>query len=159
MAYLMKKIIAIVSVVLMCVSLSITAANKELETLAQQYFSTMVATQAPNATHKELEAFLALLSDDVGSQHIPFQPDDTRAPDGKENMRKGMTFYLATHTKYEAKLLNTFIFNNSGFAVRYSHHAKGIHPQNQQPIEYSQTIMDVIEVEDGKIVMIRKYHQ
>ncbi len=155
----MKKITAIFSVALMCMSASVLAANKELETLAQQYFSTMVATQAPSATHKEIEAFLALLSEDVGSQHIPFQPDDTRAPDGKENMRKGMTFYLAAHTEYEAKLLDTFIFNNSGFAIRYSHHAKGIHPQNQQPIEYSQTIMDVIEVEEGKIVMIRKYHQ
>lgn len=156
---MMKKIKIIFSVVLICASLSVTAANKELETLAQQYFSTMVATQAPNATHKELEAFLALLSDDVGNQHIPFQRDDTRAPDGKESMRKGMTFYLAAHTEYEAKLLDTFIFNNSGFAIRYSHHAKGIHPQNQQPIEYNRTIMDVIEVEDGKIAMIRKYHQ
>ncbi|CAM4372035.1 nuclear transport factor 2 family protein [Pseudoalteromonas ostreae] len=155
----MKKITTIFSVVLMCVSISVAAANKELETLAQQYFSTMVATQAPSATHKELEAFLALLSDDVGSQHIPFQPDDTRTPDGKENMRKGMAYYLGAHTEYKAKLLDTFIFNNSGFAIRYSHHPKGIHPQNQQPIEYTQTIMDVLEVEGGKIVMIRKYHQ
>lgn len=129
------------------------------EQRARDTCSTMVATQAPNATHKELEAFLTLLSDDVGNQHIPFQRDDTRAPDGKESMRKGMTFYLAAHTEYEAKLLDTFIFNNSGFAIRYSHHAKGIHPQNQQPIEYNRTIMDVIEVEDGKIAMIRKYHQ
>ena len=33
-------------------------ANPELAALAQQYFNTMVATQAPNATKKELEAFI-----------------------------------------------------------------------------------------------------
>ena len=74
-------------------------------------------------------------------------------------MRKGMTYYLGSHTEYEATLLNTFIFNNTAIAVRYRHHAKGIHPQNQQQIEYTSTIMDLLEIEKGKIVMIRKYHE
>ncbi|KTF16005.1 nuclear transport factor 2 family protein [Pseudoalteromonas sp. H105] len=155
----MKIFLVMPLCLLLCFSLSIQAADESLESLAQQYFSKMVATQAPTATKKELEAFLALLSDDVGNQHIPYQPDDTREPDGKKMMRKGMTYYLGSHTEYEATLLDTFIFNNTAIAVRYRHHAKGIHPQNQQQIEYTSTIMDLLEIEKGKIVMIRKYHE
>ncbi|XQF93321.1 nuclear transport factor 2 family protein [Pseudoalteromonas espejiana] len=131
----------------------------DLKTFAQHYYKTMTATQAPNADTKELEAYLALLTDDVGSQHIPYQPDDSRTADGKELMRKGMSFYLGAHTHYESELLNTFIFNDSGFAIRYKNHAKGIHPQSKQPIEYTSVMMEVIEVENAKVAMIRKYHQ
>ena len=119
----------------------------------------MTATQAPNAGAKELEAYLALLTDDIGNQHIPYQPDDSRTPDGKEQMRKGMSFYLGAHTLFESTLLNTFVFNDTGFAIRYKSHAKGIHPQSKQPIEYTSTMMEVIEVENGKVAMIRKYHE
>ena len=102
--------------------------------------------------------FLSLLAraDDIGNQHIPYQPDDSRTPDGKEQMRKGMSFYLGAHTLFESTLLNTFVFNNTGFAIRYKSHAKGIHPQSKQPIEYTSTM---IEVENGKVAMIRKYHE
>lgn len=131
----------------------------DLNAFAQQYYKTMTATQAPNAGAKELEAYLALLTDDIGNQHIPYQPDDSRIPDGKKQMRKGMSFYLGAHTLFESTLLNTFVFNNTGFAIRYKSHAKGIHPQSKQPIEYTSTMMEVIEVENGKVAMIRKYHE
>ncbi len=155
----MKQLLALVITAIMCFSVTAKQANTELETLAQQYFSTMVATQAPNASSKELEAFLALLTDDVANQHLPYQRDDARVVNGKALMRKGMTFYLGAHTEYEAKRLDTFIFNDSAIAIRYTQHAKGIHPQNNQAIEYTQTIMDVLEIEDGKIAVIRKYHE
>ena len=119
----------------------------------------MTATQAPNASEKELEAYLSLLTDDVGSQHIPYQVNDSRTAEGKKLMRKGMSFYLGAHTHYESELLNTFIFNDSGFVIRYKNHAKGIHPQSKQPIEYTSVMMEVIEVENGKVAMIRKYHE
>ncbi|MEL0633352.1 nuclear transport factor 2 family protein [Pseudoalteromonas carrageenovora] len=131
----------------------------DLKAFAQHYYKTMTATQAPNAGAKQLEAYLNLLTDDVGSQHIPYQLDDSRTADGKELMRKGMSFYLGAHTHYESELLNTFIFNDSGFAIRYKNHAKGIHPQSKQPIEYTSVMMEVIEVENGKVAMIRKYHE
>ncbi|MBB1400252.1 MULTISPECIES: nuclear transport factor 2 family protein [unclassified Pseudoalteromonas] len=131
----------------------------DLNAFAQQYYKTMTATQAPNAGAKELEAYLALLTDDIGNQHIPYQPDDSRTPDGKEQMRKGMSFYLGAHTLFESTLLNTFVFNNTGFAIRYKNYVKGIHPQSKQPIEYTSTMMEVIEVENGKVAMIRKYHE
>ncbi|MEL0640963.1 nuclear transport factor 2 family protein [Pseudoalteromonas aliena] len=131
----------------------------DLKAFAQHYYKTMTATQAPNAGAKQLEAYLALLRDDVGSQHIPYQLDDSRTADGKELMRKGMSFYLGVHTLYESELLNTFIFNDSGFAIRYKNHAKGIHPQSKQPIEYTSVMMEVIEIENAKVAMIRKYHE
>lgn len=99
------------------------------------------------------------MADDIGNQHIPYQPDDSRTPDGKEQMRKGMSFYLGAHTFYKSTLLNTFVFNDTGFAIRYKNDAKGIHPQNKQPIEYTSTMLDVIEIENGKVAMIRKYHE
>ncbi|WP_024604024.1 MULTISPECIES: hypothetical protein [unclassified Pseudoalteromonas] len=131
----------------------------DLNTFAQQYYKTMTATQAPNAGAKELEAYLALLTDDIGNQYIPYQPDDSRTPDGKKQMRKGMSFYLGAHTLFESTLLNTFVFNDTGFAIRYKNYVKGIHPQNKQPIEYTSTMMEVIEIESGKVAMIRKYHE
>ncbi|MBH0080042.1 nuclear transport factor 2 family protein [Pseudoalteromonas sp. NZS11] len=131
----------------------------DLNAFAQQYYKTMTATQAPNAGAKELEAYLALLTDDIGNQHIPYQPDDSRTPDGKKQMRKGMSFYLGAHTLFESTLLNTFVFNDTGFAIRYKNYVKGIHPQNKQPIEYTSTMMEVIEIENGKVAMIRKYHE
>lgn len=141
---------------------SFTAGAEEsfdLKAFAQHYYKAMTATQTPNAGAKELETYLALLTDDVGSQHIPYQIDDSRTADGKKQMRKGMSFYLGAHTHYESELLNTFTFNDSGFAIRYKNHAKGIHPQSKQPIEYTSVMMEVIEVENGKVAMIRKYHE
>lgn len=143
------------------VSFSSAAAevNQELKQLAKDYFDVMVASQAPTASSKELEAYLALLTDDVGHQHLPYVVDDRRLPDGKESMRKGMTYYLGAHTEYQAKLLNTFIFNDSAIAIRYEHSAKGVHPDNNQAIAYSSVIMEVLEVESGKVARIRKYHE
>ena len=119
----------------------------------------MVATQAPNATSKELENYLAFLTDDIGHTHLPYVTDDARQPDGKEAMRKGMTFYLGAHTEYNSKLLNVFAFNNSAVAIRYTSNAKGIHSQNKQPLAYSNVMMEVLEIEDGKVAVIRKYHE
>lgn len=131
----------------------------DLNSFAKLYFDKMVATQMPNASEKELEEYLSFLKDDVGHSHLPWVADDTRYPDGKESKRKGMTFYLGAHTEYKAELLNVFTFNQSAIAIRYKHYAKGIHPQNSQSIEYTRTMMEVLEMEDGKVAVIRKYHE
>lgn len=131
----------------------------DLKAFATDYYNAMVATQAPNATSKELEDYLAFLTDDIGHTHLPYVTDDARQPDGKEAMRKGMTFYLGAHTEYNSKLLNVFAFNNSAVAIRYTSNAKGIHPQNKQPLAYSNVMMEVLEIEDGKVAVIRKYHE
>ena len=119
----------------------------------------LVATQAPGATKQDLENFLALHVDDVGHAHLPYVIDDSRLPDGKQAMRRGMTFYLGAHNEFSAKLLDIYTFNDSAVAIRYTKSAKGIHPQNNQPIEYTSTMMEVLEMEGNKVAVIRKYHK
>jgi hypothetical protein len=133
--------------------------ENDLEHFASHYYNQMIATQSPDATEKELDAYLVLLKDNVGHTHLPWVRDDSRHEDGKAQMRKGMTFYLGSHTEFNAKLLDVFIFNTSAIAIRYEKHAKGIHPQSKQPIMYTQTIMEVLELEDGLVGVIRKYHE
>lgn len=131
----------------------------DLKAFAQLYFDRMTATQAPDATKEDLEKYLELLADNVGHSHLPWVTDDSRLPDGKEAMRKGMTFYLGAHTEYTSELLNVFTFNTSAIAIRYKKHAKGIHPQNQQKIEYTDIMLEVLEMEGDKVAVIRKYHE
>jgi hypothetical protein len=140
-------------------ALSASASEIDLEKFAETYFKTMVATQAPNATKDDLENYFSLLTDDIGHSHLPWVTDDSRLPDGKEAMRKGMLFYLGAHTEYNAELLDVFIFNNSAIAIRYKNSAKGIHPESKQPLAYTQTMMEVLEMENGKVAVIRKYHE
>jgi len=155
----MNKFLLLSLAVLFSHSAGANDAKTDLNAFAKLYFNAMVATQKPNATEKELEAYLALLTDDVGHSHLPWATDDSRLPSGKADMRKGMTFYLGAHTAYQAELLDVFTFNDSAIAIRYKNYAKGTHPQNNQPIEYSQTMMEVLEMEDGKVAVIRKYHE
>jgi hypothetical protein len=152
----MKRILLILSLTFV---LPASASEIDLEKFAQTYFNTMVATQAPNATKEALEKYFSLLTDDIGHSHLPWVTDDSRLPDGKEAMRKGMLFYLGAHTEYSAKLLNVFIFNNSAVAIRYENTAKGIHPESKQPLAYTQTMMEVLEMEGDKVTVIRKYHE
>ena len=68
-----------------------------------------------------------------------------------------MTFSLGVHTEYKIDLLDVFTFNHSAITIRYKHYAKGIYSQNNQLTEYTQTMMDVleIEIENGKVAVIR----
>ena len=152
----MKKLFLIFSLTF---ALSISASEIDLEKFAQNYFKVMVATQAPDATKVDLENYFSLLTDDIGHSHLPWVTDDSRLPDGKEVMRKGMLFYLGAHTEYSAELLDVFIFNNSAIAIRYKNSAKGIHPESKQPLAYTQIMMEVLEMENGKVAVIRKYHE
>ncbi len=145
--------------VLFIVSVSAVNAQTDLEKLAQDYYHKMVATQDPTAKEEDIDNYLALLTDDVGHAHLPWVVDDTRYPDGKEKMKEGMMFYLGAHTEFKAELLNSFVFNTSAIAIRYKKWVKGIHPQSKEPIEYTSTIMEVLELEEDKIAVIRKYHQ
>lgn len=140
-------------------TLSSHAKSFDMKAFAQQYFDAMVATQQPNSSTKELEAYLSLLADDVGHSHLPWVTDDSRLPDGKAAMRKGMTYYLGNHTAYQAELLDVFVFNDSAIAIRYRHQAEGVHPDNNQFMKYDDVMMEVLELEQQKVAVIRKYHQ
>lgn len=132
---------------------------KQLTRLAHEYFDKMVATQMPSATIKDLDQYLSLLTDDVGHSHLPWVADDGRYPDGKVKMKEGMAYYLGAHTEFSAKLLNIYTFNDSAIAIRYQKWSKGVHPQTGKIIESEKTFMEVLELEDRKIAVIRKYHE
>jgi len=155
----MKKLLILSFTILFSSTIFANDLKLDLNAFAKLYFDKMVATQSPSATKNDLEEYLALLTDDVGHSHLPWATDDSRLPTGKADKRKGMTFYLGAHTEFKAELLDVFTFNQSAVAIRYKNYAKGIHPQNNQPIEYTQTMMEVLEIENGKVAVIRKYHE
>jgi len=155
----MKNLLVMLFAVMFSNSIFANDPKIDLHAFAKLYFDKMVATQRPGAKENALEAYLSLLTDDVGHSHLPWVTDDSRLPSGKNDMRKGMTFYLGAHSEYSAELLDVFTFNQSAIAIRYKTYAKGIHPENNQPIEYTQTMMEVLEIENGKVAIIRKYHE
>ncbi len=159
MRKLISSIIAIVSVI---VTLQVSAGEAEQtfnpQQFAKDYFAAWAATQSPKATKKSLEHYLSFLADNVGHQHYPYDPDDTRHDDGKKKMLKGMTYYLGAHTKYSSKLLDvTYDFNV--VVIKYESSIKAVHPQTGETIERTSTTLEVLELENGKVALIRKYSE
>jgi hypothetical protein len=139
-------------------AISLTKEEKQLEALGQKYFRVWTATQAVGATEIDIENYLDLLLDDVGHQHYPYDNDDSRMPDSKESIRKGMRYYLAVHTEYKATLISISV-GHDVIMIKYRSSSKGIHPQTQKEINSTKNTVEVLEVEKGKISMIRKYRE
>jgi len=141
--------------------LSITAfANDDqfdYDKFVKQYHQAIVNTQKPNATKQDLEHYLSFLTDDIGNQHFPNAPDDSRTPDGKALMRKGMTRYLGVHTSYEAKIIEYIVGFNS-IALKHKFSAKGQRADGSE-FSYSKVALDVLELENGKVSVIRRYSE
>lgn len=135
-----------------------TIADSDLSELGQKYFAAWVATQSPDATKKDLAHYLSFLKSDVAHQHLPYDSDDSRLPDGKESIREGMLFYLGTHSAYTATLKQVIPAHNA-IAITYTTLSKGVHPQTNEPIELHYSTMEVLEIEDGKVAVIRKYEE
>lgn len=140
------------------ISLSLSAGEVDLTEFGKSYFSAWKATQAPNATKQDIQHYLSFLKDDVGHQHLPYDPDDSRLPDGKESMRNGMSFYLGAHTDYSAELYQVVPAYNV-VVINYSTKSSGVHPQTKEVMHQSYDTMEVLEIEDGKVSVIRKYSE
>ena len=155
----MKKMTLLI--ISLFITLSIIAKDLEsnnLEKFANQYFAAWSATQSPTASKKDLENYLELLVDDIGHQHLPYDPIAGRSPEGKSDMRKGMTYYLAGHTEYTSKLVSV----TTGFNVviiKYLTNSKGNHPQTGEINVQSYSTIEVLEMENGKVSVIRKYSE
>lgn len=147
--------------VILSILLGLTNANAtdfNAKEFAHTYFSAWIATQSPNASKQDIENYLALLVDDIGHQHLPYDSDDTRTADGKQSMRKGMNYYLGLHTSYNGTLIDT----TSGFGVvviQYDTQATGVHPQTKEEVTMKHRTMEVLEIENGKVSVIRKYSE
>lgn len=70
----------------------------DLEKLAQDYYEAWVNTQQPAASAESLTNYLSFLTNDVGHQHLPYDPKGTREPDNKDKMLEGMSYYLGSHS-------------------------------------------------------------
>jgi len=128
------------------------------EEFAKGYFEAWTATQSPDATKEDLEHYLSLLSEDVGHQHLPYDSDDVRSSNGKKNIREGMIYYLGGHTEYSGKLIS----HTNGYGVvviKYETSSKGIHPQTKQVIVQNYLTVEVLEIENDKVSVIRKYSE
>jgi len=125
---------------------------------AQNYFSAWEASQSPQATKKDIEHYLSFLVDDIGHQHLPYDADDTRSTNGKKNMRKGMGHYLGVHTKYKGTLLDVSL-GHGVVVIRYDTEATGVHPQTKEVMVLKYQTLEVLEIEEGKVSVIRKYSE
>jgi len=130
----------------------------DFKLLGQRYFDLWVASQAPSATKQDIENYLSILTNDIGHQHLPYDATDLRAPEGKEQMRKGMMYYLGAHTKHSA-VLSLITTGHDVIILKYDTVSEGINPQTKQVMRFSYETIEVLEVENEKISVIRKYSE
>lgn len=142
-------------------SLSFSDDIDDLKEFALQYFEAKVATQQPDATAEDLEAYLVLLTDGVGYEHKPYrllEEGRQETEGGKQRMRIGMTYYLGGNEKFTAELINVAIGHNA-IAIQYT----GIHEfrrGGEGPVLTEQyNLMEVLEVVDGRVSIIREYNE
>ncbi len=153
----MRKLIFIALTVIM---LSVQQARSEgfnAEEFARDYFAAWTATQRPSATKEDLEHYLSFLVEDVGHQHLPYDSDDSRHPDGKKSIRGGMTYYLGKHIEYEAKLVS-ISYGLNAVAIQFHVSAKAKRGPGQPIESMNYNTMEVLEIENGKVSLIRKYN-
>lgn len=131
---------------------------QQLQTLGYQYFNAWSASQAPSAEMADIETYLSYLTDDVGHQHLPYDTDDTREQSGKENMRKGMKYYLGSHTKHQATLTSITTGDNV-IVIKYKTKLEGTHPDSKKIVKMDFDTVEVLEIESGRIAVIRKYSE
>jgi hypothetical protein len=137
---------------------SIKAEEFDAKKFVYSYFSALTASQSPEATSKDIEHYLSFLAENVGHQHIPYDSDDTRHPDGKSQMRKGMGLYLGLHTQYKGTLV-TVTYGHGVVALQYDTLAKGVHPQTKEEMLLKYRTLEILEIENGKVSVIRKYSE
>ena len=66
-----------------------------------------------------------------------------------------MSFYLGTHTKYSS-VLKSVVTGYNLIVIKYSTKSEGVHPQTKEVIKQKYDTVEVLEIEEGKIAVIRK---
>lgn len=153
----MKKVICMILVGFLSNSVFAIDSAFDPEEFAKEYFSAWTASQAPNATKENLEEYLALLADDVGHQHIPYDTDDSRLPNAKQKMREGMSHYLGKHIEYKSELVG-FTYGLNAISIQFNVTLKAKRGPDSPVETMSYNAMEVLEIENGKVSLIRKYH-
>lgn len=140
---------------LTCASHAANTNINELE-LANRYAKAWFKTQMPEATKADLEHYLSFLTDDVAYQHLPYDKTDEREGGGKEILRQGMGRWLASSTHYEANV-NSINFSNNIITINYDSLTKITDAKTGAEREIKRHIIDTLEIENGKVSVIRKY--
>ena len=84
-------------------------------------------------------------------------PDDSREPDGKTLMRKGMSRYLGVHSEYQAEMID-YQYGYNAVSIKHTFSAKGKRADGSE-FSYSKVALDVLELENGKVSVIRRYSE
>jgi hypothetical protein len=129
----------------------------DYDAFVKAYYQAQVMTQQPHATKDDLEHYLSFLTDDIGNQHFPNAPDDSREPGGKELMRQGMSRYLGVHTEYKAELLD-YQYGHNAVSIKHKFSAKGKRADGSD-FSYSKVALDLLELENGKVSVMRRYSE
>lgn len=138
-------------------SVSTLADDFDYDAFVKAYYQAEVMTQQPSATKEDLEHYLSFLTEDIGYQHFPNAPDDSREPDGKALMRKGMGHYLGVHTEYKAEIID-YQYGYNAVSIKHKFSAKGKRSDGSD-FSYSKVALDVLELENGKVSVIRRYSE
>lgn len=152
----MKKMIAFVLLVL--ASTGVYGEEVDLDNFARQYFSAFVDFQLPEANSDVLDKYLDYLAVDVGHTHMPFRKDDTKYADGRDRYRKDLLSMMGKNKKLKAKLLEVRVFNTTAVALRFELSATYVDTDKDIVSPWSFVLTDILEIEDGKVSMIRRYH-
>ncbi len=140
----------------LCFISFVAVSSEDRNAFALAYFEAWKATQSPDATESDVDDYLAFLTDDVGYQHLPYVTSGLRTAGGKAEMKKGMMYYLGSTSSYEAQLENVLVGHNV-IVIQYTTVATGVHPDNQQPVALDYRSVDVLELVQGKVAVIRHY--
>ena len=147
----------IILLILSSLAFASDSSDFNAEKFVTDYLTARTATQQPDATAADIEHYLSFLTDDVGYQHLPYNDDDSRYPEGKKDMREGMTYYLGKNKSFSAELVN-YTFGHNVVSIQY----KGLHEYQREgePLTSKHyTAMDVLELENGKVSVIREYRE
>jgi ketosteroid isomerase-like protein len=154
----MKKIVLLLSILFLSASTDASNDKFDANQFALHYFNAWIATQSPQAKKSDIQSYLSLLKDDVGHQHLPYDPDASRTLSGKQKMLEGMLYYLGAHTKYAATLTKVVAGYNV-VVIKYKTQLAAKHPQTGQLMALTYDTVEVLELEDGKVAVIRKYSE
>ena len=110
----------------------------------------------PEASEEDLENFLALLTEDVALQHLPYDTTDEREPNGKEVIRTGMSRWRGANTSYTAKLIEINHGHNV-IILKYQAIMTIQDEKTRKERTITRNNIEVLELDKGKVSVIRKY--
>ncbi|MEM1175741.1 MAG: nuclear transport factor 2 family protein [Pseudomonadota bacterium] len=126
-----------------------------LEQMAMAFIDAKNARQQPDSKTDDVDAFLALLSDDFVDEHIRFGVTVT----DKNELRRGMLRKLEDEVFFSAIEVQQLMIGRNVVFVKYTETARVKPTHLDNVIEYSSISIVSLEFDDnGLITHIRRHH-